>query len=77
MAIDFSSLLSAEQKEQLITQRLTQFAAEGYQHELNKQIAATIGDDAAIAQANAALATIETAINAYTAELDNLRPVAE
>lgn len=68
MAIDYGSLLSADQKLAIINQRVQGFAAEAYQHELNKQIAASIGDEQAIAQADAALATLEVAITTYQAE---------
>ena len=69
MAIDYNSLLTAEQKKALIEQRVQQFAAEAYQHELNKQVAQQIGDDTAIQQADAALATLETAIAVYQGEI--------
>ena len=68
MAIDYSGLLSPEQKQELLTQRIQQFAAEAYQHQLNKQIAETIGDTEAIVNADAALATLETAIGVYQTE---------
>ena len=68
MAIDYSGLLSPEQKQDLLTQRIQQFAAEAYQHQLNKQIAESIGDTEAINNADQALATLETAINIYQTE---------
>ena len=68
MAIDYSGLLSPEQKQALLTERIQQFAAEAYQHQLNKQIAETIGDSEAISNADAALATLETAIIVYQTE---------
>ena len=68
MAIDYSGLLSPEQKQALLTERIQQFAAEAYQHQLNKQIAESIGDVDAVAAADAALATLETAIGVYQAE---------
>ena len=68
MAIDYSGLLSPEQKQALLTERIQQFAAEAYQHQLNKQIAETISDVDAVAAADAALATLETAIGVYQAE---------
>ena len=68
MAIDYSGLLSPEQKQALLTERIQQFAAEAYQHELNKQIAESIGDIEAITNADAALATLETAITVYQTE---------
>lgn len=68
MAIDYSGLLSPEQKQALLTERIQQFAAEAYQHQLNKQIAESIGDTEAISNADAALATLETAITVYQTE---------
>ena len=68
MAIDYSGLLSPEQKQALLTERIQQFAAEAYQHQLNKQIAESIGDVEAIENADAALATLETAITVYQTE---------
>lgn len=78
MAIDYASILTGDQKRALIEQRVQQFAAEAYQHELNKQIAITIGDETSVAQADAALATLEIAINTYQAEAASLQtPAAE
>ena len=72
MPINFDALLTTEQKRELLTQRLQQFAAEAYQHELNRQIATTISDENAVAQSEAALITLETAINVHQEALDGL-----
>ena len=72
MAIDFSTLLSDEQKRSLLEQRLQQFAGEAYQHELNRQIAEKINDSESVATSEAALATLETAITVHQEELDSL-----
>ena len=72
MAIDFSAILTPEQKRQLLTQRIEQFAGEAYQHELNRQIAEQVSDVDAVTSAEAALVTLETAINVHQSELDNL-----
>ena len=72
MAIDFNNLLTPDQKRDLLTQRINQFATEAYQHELNRQIAETINDEQAVLQAESALATLETAITVHEAELDGL-----
>ena len=72
MAIDFSAILTPEQKRQLLTQRIEQFAGEAYQHELNRQIAEQVSDADAVISAEAALVTLETAINVHQSELDNL-----
>ena len=68
MAIDYSGLLSPEQKQALLTERIQQFAAEAYQHQLNKQIAESIGDTESAKQADYSIATLETAIGVYQAE---------
>jgi hypothetical protein len=72
MAIDFNNLLSADQKRDLLTQRIQQFATEAYQHELNRQIAVTVNDEQATLQAESALATLETAITVHEEELNGL-----
>ena len=72
MAIDFNNLLSADQKRDLLTQRIQQFATEAYQHELNRQIATSVNDAQAVEQAEAALVTLETAIGVHQVELDGL-----
>lgn len=72
MAIDFNNLLTHDQKRDLLTQRIQQFASEAYQHELNRQIAVSVNDEQAILQAESALATLETAIDVHEAELNGL-----
>jgi hypothetical protein len=72
MAIDFNNLLTHDQKRDLLTQRIQQFATEAYQHELNRQIATSVNDAQAVEQAEAALVTLETAINVHQVELDGL-----
>ena len=72
MTVDFSQFLTAEQKRSLLEQRIAQFAAEGYQHTINKQVATAAGDTAAVATADEAIAIINTAIETYQAELSTL-----
>ena len=72
MAIDFNNLLTHDQKRDLLTQRIAQFATEAYQHELNRQIAVSVNDEQATLQAESALATLETAINVHEVELNGL-----
>lgn len=72
MAIDFGALLSDEQKKQILEQRVAQFAAEAFQHGLNKQVAEKIGNEEGVAQADAALATLEEALAVHKDELDKL-----
>jgi hypothetical protein len=74
MSIDFGALLTTEQKQNLLTQRIQQFAAEGYQHTLNKQVADSKSpvDETLSAQSDEAIATLTAAITEYQAELDKL-----
>lgn len=64
--------LNNDQKKELISQRLTQFAAEKYQHELNRKLAEAVNDEQAIAQADTAIAIIDTAIGLHETELASL-----
>lgn len=77
MSIDYSSLLSAEQKKSILEQRLTQFAAEAYQHEINKQVATAANNEDGIKAADDALAILDTAITVHQDELAKLPAVAE
>jgi hypothetical protein len=72
MAIDFNTLLTDEHKRSLLQQRIEQFAGEAYQHELNRQIAEKVFDTDAITTSEAALVTLETAIEVHQQELDLL-----
>jgi len=72
MAIDFNALLTDEHKRSLLEQRLQQFASEAYQHELNRQIAEKVFDTDAITTSEAALVTLETAIEVHQQELNLL-----
>lgn len=70
MTLDYSSLLSTEQKKAILEQRITQFASEAYQHELNRKLA---GDNAeAIKVADDSLATLDLAITLHVDELSKL-----
>jgi len=74
MSIDYSSLLTTEQKKAILEQRLAQFAAEGYQHTLNKEVAKD--NEEAVAAADEALAILDKAIAVHQEELSKL-PAAE
>ena len=68
--MDYSSLLSDEQKRSILTQRIAQFATEAYQHEINKKMA---GDNAeAVLAADEALAILDNAITVHQDELAKL-----
>lgn len=69
MSVDFGAFLSLEEKKSLLEQRIKQFAAEGWQHQLNKAAFEANGDTDAVAATDAAIATISAAIEAHQAEL--------
>ena len=69
MAIDYSSLLTNEQRTNLLNQRISQFAAEAWQHELNKKTCEQLGDEAGVESAEKALEVLDAAINVHQAEL--------
>ena len=70
--IDYSALLTDEQKRNIITQRISQFASEAWQHELNKKTCEQLRDTVGIENAENALAVLDTAILVYQAELENI-----
>ena len=72
MAIDFGSLLTDEQKANLLNQRIQQFAAEAYQHTLNKATAEKLGATDQVEAAEKNLALLESAIKVHQAELGKL-----
>ena len=74
MALDYSSLLSDEQKKSILEQRIAQFATEAYQHDINKTVATAAGNEEGVAQAEAALVTLEAAINVHQVELAKIVP---
>lgn len=69
MSIDYASLLTDEQKRNILTQRVSQFATEAYQHTLNKTTCESLGDAAGIEAADKALAVLEAAIATHQAEI--------
>lgn len=72
MAIDYGSLLTEDQKKSILEQRLAQFAAEAYQHEINKTVATATDNADGVKAAEDALAILDKAIEIHKAELDAL-----
>jgi hypothetical protein len=64
--------VSPEVKAQLLTERLQALNLEGYQNELNLKSAQALGNDEVIAQAQANIDVIKSAIEVHTAELEAL-----
>lgn len=70
--MDYSTLLTDEQKRSILTNRIGQFASEAYQHTLNKQTCESLGDSEGIESANKALSILEIAIATHQEELSKL-----
>ena len=68
--MDYSSLLSNNQKRSILEQRIAQFASEAYQHTLNKEVSA--GNPEAVQAADDALAILDNAITVHQEELAKL-----
>ena len=70
--MDYSALLSKEQKRSILEQRIAQFASEAYQHEINKMVATASNNEEGVTQAEAALEILESAITVHQDELAKL-----
>lgn len=74
--MDYSALLSDEQKKQILEARLAQFASEAYQHQINKAVAEATENADGVKAADDALVILDKAIAVHQDELAKL-PVAE
>jgi hypothetical protein len=70
--MDYSTLLTDDQKRDLLNQRIQQFAAEAYQHSLNLKVAELTGDTNAVDYATASIANLDQALQVHTEELASL-----
>lgn len=73
--MDYSSLLTDAQKRSILEQRIQTFAAEAFQHDINKQVAEASNNEEGVKAADEALAILDTAITVHQEELAKL-PVA-
>jgi hypothetical protein len=64
--------VTPEVKAQLLTERIQALNLEGYQNELNLKSAQALGNDEVIAQAQANIEVIVSAIEVHTQELESL-----
>jgi hypothetical protein len=64
--------VSPEVKAQLLAERIQALNLEGYQNELNLKSAQALGNDEVIAQAQANIDVIVSAIEVHTQELESL-----
>jgi hypothetical protein len=72
MSNNFSAYLTDEQKQNIIAQRIQQFAVEGFQISINRKVAEASGDEAVLAEIDKNIETLASVIAAYQAELDAL-----
>jgi hypothetical protein len=76
MSVDFSSLLTSEQKRTLLEGRIQQFASEAYQYTLNLKTADSVGTEEQVEGIKKSIEVLESAIKVHQEELAAL-PVAE
>lgn len=74
MTIDYSAYLTDETKRNILQQRLANFAAEAWQHELNKKAYLEAGNEQGVEQSDAAIALLASMIASHQAELNLLAP---
>jgi len=75
MTIDFAALLPIEERREVLTKRIQQLAAEGYQHKINRLAAQRNNKPELVTEADTAIKEIETVIQVYQEELSILPPV--
>ena len=73
MSVDYSTLLTSDQKKQILEARLSQFASEAYQVTLNLATAEKLGNEEQIEKIKNNLELLETAINVHQEQLDTLK----
>jgi len=69
MTINFEELLTNEQKISILQQRISQFAAEAWQHSLNRQTCEAVGDTEGMQSADNALTVLGAAITVHQEKL--------
>ena len=72
MTIDYNNILNPEQKRSIVSQRISQLAAELYQHSLNKKAFENIADEAGVESTDKAIAILQSAIGVHEDELNTL-----
>lgn len=77
MTIKFLEILSVDQQRSILEQRIGQFAAEGYQHELNKKVSENTSNEAGVEESVKMIEILSEAIKVYQQELESLpQPVS-
>ena len=66
---NITDVLSNEEKQQILSQRIKSWASDAYAHELNKEAILAADNKADTAQIDEALATLQTAYESATSKL--------
>ena len=74
---EFDSYLSKSDREALLWERISRFALEGYQYELNLQFAIKTKDEEGIEAARNAIESLKLAIKMHEKELQSLKEIVE
>ena len=74
MTVDFASLLPVEERREVLTKRIQQLAAEGYQHHINRLAAQRNNKPELVTEADNAMRELATVIETYQQELNSLPP---
>lgn len=70
--MDYSSLLTVDQKRNLLQGRIQQFASEAYQYTLNLKTAEELGSEEQLEGIKKSIDVLETAIRIHQDELSKL-----
>lgn len=74
---EFDSYLPKSNREALLRERISRFALEGYQYELNLRFAIETEDKEGIEEARNAIESLKLAIQLHEKELQSLREIVE
>lgn len=70
--MDFNSILSVEERKEILLQRLRGFYIEAYQVSLHIKVAEATNDQESLKQTEESLKILEAAIKVYSEELESL-----
>ena len=74
---EFDSYLTKSNREALLRERISRFALEGYQYELNLKFAIETNDEEGVKQAQEAIDSLKLAIKMHEEQLQSLKEIVE
>ena len=74
---EFDSYLSKSNREALLRERISRFALEGYQYELNLKFAIETDNKEGVKQAQEAIDSLKLAIKMHEEQLQSLKEIVE